>query len=171
MMTVVGATEIGDADTEGDTMSMFERPETGEDSVPMPEGPHNPVKWRQYLAACERAAFVETVEQAEARCRTEAEFWGLTRHYRRTAASVLRLYDKHFEQAVEKPEYLDLDLDECGPVSEFRLDDLTTHWSRMQAAFEVMDRDAYAKAAHDFATTLAFVAMGAGLVRPDVPRD
>jgi hypothetical protein len=58
-------------------------------------------------------------------------------------------------------------LDECSAVGTWVLDDLARHWARMNAAWSVMDRDEYVKAANDFSVAAAVLATGLGMAEHD----
>jgi pyocin large subunit-like protein len=61
-------------------------------------------------------------------------------------------------------------LDECSPVSEWVLRELTQHWARMVAAWSVMDRDEYVKAVNDFSVAAAVLATGLDIAENDKNR-
>ncbi len=143
-------------------------PTTGADSVPFPEGPCSDDEWRAYKWACGRAAFAETIVEAVTRCCRDAGEFGCATAFYQCGASVIKTYDDHFARGEEQ--FGGMSLDECSPVGEWVLSGLSHHWSRMAAAWSVMDRDEYVKAANDFSLAAAILATGLGIAEHDKNR-
>jgi hypothetical protein len=134
------------------------RPKTGADSVPIPEPsdrPHDPA-WRKYFDKCQEAAREETADQAVERCRGQAGEFDRQRHFDGTLAMLLDTFDT----TVGIDEYAGISLDECGFFSRYMIDDLRKHWASMTHAFQARDREAYLKAAADFARHAAIFTAG-----------
>jgi hypothetical protein len=141
---------------------------TGADSVPFPDGPCSDSEWRAYKAACERAAFVETTDEAATRCWQSATEFGVSKAFMQCRLGLVGLYDAHYSPG--EVDCIGMALDECSPVSEWVLRELTQHWARMVAAWSVMDRDEYVKAVNDFSVAAAVLATGLDIAENDKNR-
>lgn len=132
-------------------------PQTGADSVPLPEaGGDQDLRWSEYWAKCRQAAEAETVEQAVARCRGQAGDFDVERRF----DAVLAVMTETFDERLANPLYAGLSLDESGFFAEYLIDDLRQFWKAMSAAFDAGDRDAYRKAAADFCKAAAIMSFG-----------
>ena len=138
---------------------------TGAGSVPFPDGPCSADEWSAYKAACDRAAFVETTDEAASRCLQSSAEFGVSRAFMQCRLALVEVYDAHYAPSEEQ--FIGMSLDECAPVGEWVLRELTQQWSRMVAAWSVMDRDEYAKAVNDFAVAAAVLATGLGIAEHD----
>jgi hypothetical protein len=140
-------------------------PTTGSDSVPFPDGPHCADKWLAYKAACEHAAFIETTDEAATRCWRSASEINVSKAFAQCRRLLVDTYDAHY--AAGEEQYIGMSLCECSPVGEWVLSDLVKHWARMSAAWAVMDREEFVKAANDFSVVAATLATGLEMAKQD----
>jgi hypothetical protein len=111
------------------------------------------------LLKARRAEMDETADQATDRCRAEAARDENQACFDATLAELLRVFDE--TAAVQQ--WSGMTLDEAGYFDEYLLADLFKHWRGMQLAFSDADREAYRKAAAQFAGEA--IRFGGGLRR------
>lgn len=138
-------------------MSYPYRPKTGRYSVPFPKFPpganpedseFNPI-WANYFRQQAEAEAVETANQAIERCRGEAgDFDGGADRFDAVLELLLYTFDT-------RGEYPGLGLDESGYYSRWMIDAISRAWATMSQAFDSGDRNAYRKAAAEFAKEIS----------------
>lgn len=148
------------------------RPTTGAESVPLPavcsdhDSSEARTAWARYWVERDQAERRETADEAVARCRAEADhFDGGGRRFDHVLDTTLDTFDSHVAdlKGPEGESYRGLGLDESGFYSGFEIDRMRRAWRTMDDAFGNLDRDAYRKAAAEFARALADLAIGMGL--------
>jgi hypothetical protein len=151
------------------------RPQTGADSIPSPptfrdpDSPQARGAWARYWRECEEAAARETVNEAIVRCRAEADCF---EHGAARFEVVLETLDHALDRHVadlagpEGEKWRGFSLDESSIYGLGHVRALATAYGHMEAAWTDLNREAYRKAAAEFASILADLSFGMVPVTP-----
>jgi hypothetical protein len=146
------------------------RPATGADSVPFPampvdlESPQADAAWARYWREREEAAARETADEAIARCRAEAGQYddGGGARFELVLDTVVGDLDRHVAD-LAKPDgdkWRGLGWGECSYYGFAEMEKLARVHDAMAAAWDDLNREAFRKAAAEFARILADLALG-----------
>ncbi len=149
------------------------RPATGADSVPYPaellaesvdhDSPQAQAAYARYLIDCQEAANRETADEAIVRCRAEADhFEGGAARFELVLDTLTDALDRHVADLTgpDGEQWRGFSLEESSCYGSGQVDKLARSYAAMAKAWDALDRAAFRKAAAEFSTTLADLAIG-----------
>lgn len=145
------------------------RPSTGADSVPYPsmpldlDSPQAHAAYARYLLDRQKAAQRETADEAIARCRAEADYFeGGAARFELVLDTLTDALDRHAADLAgpEGEKWRGMGLQESTFVGFGQADRLVRAQCEMSEAWDRLDRNAYRKAAAQFANVVADLAIG-----------